>query len=252
MEEELKKLGLNEHEARIYLASLSMGMASAGNLADRTGIKRSTTYLALDNLVKKGLASEVYQNKKRLFKAEKPDKLEKLTRRMRRQVIQAEILLESVLPALKNISKSSITEPRVSVLEGINGIKNVLLDISASPASWYMFGSSTLVLQSLPAPDLREILEEGDEVRRKSGSPKIYFLTDDGILKLKEFQKHLPDLREIKILPKTINANSALILLENKLVILYFGEKPHAIVIENKEIVHIVKILYQLAWAGLK
>jgi sugar-specific transcriptional regulator TrmB len=84
MEEELQKLGLNEHEARVYLAALGLGPSSAAQISEQTNIKRPTVYLALKNLIKQGIVFEIFANKKRLFQAEKPEKLEKLTKRMRR------------------------------------------------------------------------------------------------------------------------------------------------------------------------
>ena len=55
MEEELQKLGLTEHEAKVYLAALSLGPSSAVQLADHTGIKRPTVYLAAKRFDQTGI-----------------------------------------------------------------------------------------------------------------------------------------------------------------------------------------------------
>src|SRR3989344_6559137 len=132
MEEELIKLGLNKNEARIYFAGLQYGTFSASDIAAKAKIKRSTAYLSLDNLVKLGLASEILDTRKKLYKVESPDKLEKLTKRMKRKAVEAELLLTTLLPILSELPKRSVEEPLVSLHEGMNGIKNVLLDISSS------------------------------------------------------------------------------------------------------------------------
>ena len=248
---ELQKLGLSANEAKVYLAALGLGPSSANSISKQAGIKRSTTYLALNNLRKLGLVAEGHVNKKRLFTAEKPDKLEKLTKRMRRKVIAAELLLTNLVSSLKTITPALSQEPKVSVYQGMNGIKNILLDISGSTHSWYVFGSSTRLLQNLPFVDLKEILEEGEKMRQKAGRPKIYFMTDGGILQLKEFQEHRPERREIKIIP-TIKESSVFIIFENKVAIFNFGHNPYAVVVESKEMVEVIRLMYKLLWDKFK
>lgn len=250
MEEELEKLGLSKNEVKLYLRLLRLGPSSAPYLAEETKIKRPTVYLVVDKLIQLGLISEKYHGKKRLFVAEKPEQLQRIAKRMRRRVIEAEIVLEKLIPELNGIPRLSSEEPKVSFHQGMNGIKNVLLDISASTTSWYFFGSSTELLKQATFADIREILEEGEKMRQKSGRPKIFFITDSGLLSLQEFQEHVPERREIKVLPKTIKTSSAIIFNANKLVILSLGLRPFAAVIESREVVEVIKVMYQLIWAG--
>ena len=246
MEEELIKLGLNKNEARIYFAGLQYGTFSASDIAAKAKIKRSTAYLSLDNLVKLGLASEILDTRKKLYKVESPDKLEKLTKRMKRKAVEAELLLTTLLPILSELPKRSVEEPLVSLHEGMNGIKNVLLDISSSKRSWYAFGSGTQMLKKLAPKDIREIIEEGNTLRERAGNPKVYFLTDEGIKTIPHFRGSASS-REVKILQKSIPADSALILSEDRLIILNY-ENLFALVIKSKEVTDIVKIMYNLIW----
>lgn len=250
MEEELQKLGLNEHEAKVYLAALALGPSKAAQLAEYSRIKRPTTYLALENLIKLGL---VYQtlDKKRLFVAEKPEKLEKLTKRLRRQVIDAEILLESILPGLGKLPREYGEEPKVTFYSAIQGIKNILLEISASQSSWYFFGSTAKVLQKLGA-EIKELIAEASKFRNHPNRPKIYFITDSGVLSLGGFWAETKtQWREMKILPGMIGAGSGFIIFEDKVAILSFESKPFAAVIKSKEVVEVVKVMYQLIWKSL-
>jgi DNA-binding MarR family transcriptional regulator len=253
MDEELQKLGLNEHEARVYLAALSLGPSTASQIADQTNIKRPTVYLAAENLIKQGLMHQTV-DKKRLFVAEKPQKLEKLTKRMRRQVIDAEILLENILPGLIKLPKQFSEEPQVTFYSGIQGMKNILLEITASNSSWHFFGSTTKVLQSPARPEILALIGEGVKIRRGMDPkrPKIYFITDAGILGLKGgFEKMVTPWREMKILPGQINSGSGFIIFEDKLAIINFENKPFAAVIKSKEVVEVVKVMYQLIWRSL-
>ncbi len=252
MEEELQKLGLNEHEAKVYLAALSLGAASANQLANITEIKRPTVYLALENLVKKGIVFETFVEKKRLFQAEKPEKLDKLTKRMRRKTVEAELLLESIMPGLIKLPKIYNEEPQVTFYFGFEGMKNVMLDVAACKTSWYFFGSGTKILEKLKSLKRLDVLEDSWELRSGQNRPKIYLISDSGVFALgKGWEKTKTPWREMKILPTIINSGSAFIIYEDKLVVLSLENKPFVAVIKSKEAVEVVKVMYRLIWKSL-
>jgi hypothetical protein len=207
--------------------------------------------LALSKLIELGLVSQTFSNKKKLFRVEGPENLKKLTQRMRRKAAEAETIVEQLIPELANASTTTTEEPAIVFYHGMNGVKNVLLDVAASPQSWYLFGSSTEMIKQLAPEDLNEILYEGVKFREMAGSPKIYFITDSGMVNLKMFAKPQPHLREVKVLPNTIKSGSALIISEDKIVILNYAS-PFAAVIKSKEVTEVVKIMYKLIWEGLK
>ena len=51
----IKDLGLNDKEAKVYLALLKFGEANVSDIADEAGMKRPTVYVILDEIRKKGL-----------------------------------------------------------------------------------------------------------------------------------------------------------------------------------------------------
>jgi len=253
MDEELQKLGLTKHEATIYLAFLSLGPTTAAKLAEHTKMKRTTVYSALEGLIKQGIVSEFFSNKKRLFKAEKPEKLEKLTKRMRRQAINAELILESILPSLKEIPSLSGEEPKVEVYSGIEGIKNVALEIAACKTSWYFFGSGTQILEKITEAGRMDIFTDSWTLREDENRPKIYLITDSGVLSLgDDWKKYKTPWREMKILPQTINAHSGLFIYQDKIAIISFEKQPFAALIKSKQVVEVIKIMYKFIWAWLK
>lgn len=249
MEKALKELGLGENEAKIYLAALAMEPFIAGTMSKKTQIKRSTTYLALDNLIKLGLIKEKISGKKKLFVAESPAALEKLTKRMRRKVIDAEILVEKLVPELASISKISYEEPELTFYPSLDGVKNVLLEISGSTKPWYWFGASREMLKKIAPKDIAEIIEEGDKLRYKAGLPKIKFITDSGILQMPFFRRGVKT-SEIKTLKQNIQANSAFVVFEDKLAVFNFNA-PFVAVIKSREVAEVIRTMYDLMWQKL-
>lgn len=68
----LQSYGLNEKEARLYLAAISLGVASVMQLARKAGLKRPTTYLIIESLLEKNLLVAIPRGKKIYYKPEDP------------------------------------------------------------------------------------------------------------------------------------------------------------------------------------
>ena len=67
IEQKLQQFGLSEKEARVYAALQQLGTAPASEIAQKSGINRSTAYVVLDALSKRGLASASEQNGGRVY-----------------------------------------------------------------------------------------------------------------------------------------------------------------------------------------
>ena len=79
-------------------------------LAKKTGIKRPTLYLILDNLINRGIVALVPQEKKRLYIALSPERIaQDLADRTRS--------LQEVLPRMMAMFKNQSEQPNVQMLE---------------------------------------------------------------------------------------------------------------------------------------
>ena len=75
MNETIKKLeefGLSEKEARVYLASLELGEATASDIAIKGNLPRTLVYDILERLIGQGLISYSIKNNKKHFLAVHP------------------------------------------------------------------------------------------------------------------------------------------------------------------------------------
>lgn len=132
MNEELRELGLNENEIKVYVFLLRKKRATASHIAKLAKINRTTAYLELDNLMKLGLVSYVIKNSKRYYQPANPDKLIQILDFKREKI-------KSILPSLKNLSK--VSEPfKIEILEGKEGIKTFYQDILENTKEILAFG----------------------------------------------------------------------------------------------------------------
>ena len=112
----LKNLGLNEKEAKVYLALLQLGTTTAYSVADRSGLKKPTTYVILGQLVEKGFAKNIPRAKKQLFAPESPEDI--------LSVAEEKFLhTKSALPELMALRKGDKEKTNVSYFEKLEGIK---------------------------------------------------------------------------------------------------------------------------------
>lgn len=115
--EALQNLGLNEKEAKVYLALLKKNRGSAYWIAEESGLKKPTTYVILGDLIKKGLVYKIPREKKQLFVAKSPKEAlalaeEKLT------------TTKEALPELLALSEGEKPKPKTLFFEGMKGVKD--------------------------------------------------------------------------------------------------------------------------------
>lgn len=113
---------MNDKEAVVYLALLSVEHASVLDLAKKTNIKRPTVYVVLESLLKKGLVSEATVGKKTHYQAEPPERLETFVENKRVALEESQKTLKDIIPQIKSISRDTGERPVVKYFEGRDGI----------------------------------------------------------------------------------------------------------------------------------
>ena len=126
LNKDLEQLGLSDKEAKLYLAVLELGEANIQQIALKSGVKRTTAYDVITSLKEKRLLTEITKNKKALFSAEDPRKLEG-------QLDEKKETLKKILPELLSITNLLDKKPTIKFYEGNEGIKEVYKDTLSYP-----------------------------------------------------------------------------------------------------------------------
>lgn len=127
LHDDLQNLGLSDKETSVYLAALELGSDTVQHIAQKAKVKRVTTYVVLESLLKKGLVSKIDHAKKTLYVAEEP---ERLIRFLDQQMKELEVRKNSINPLLSQlrlINNASTTKPIVRFFEGAEGV-DALMD----------------------------------------------------------------------------------------------------------------------------
>ncbi len=152
--ENLKRFGLSESEAKIYVALLAYGKELGGTkLALRTELHRQYVYLALPNLLALGLIEEVGEGKHKKYKARPPIELEKIGRK---RALEASDLARE-LNQISNIGN----EQEFEVLQGVRAIQEYELSYAARAGEQteeYILGGASALFSQVMEDALPEYL----------------------------------------------------------------------------------------------
>jgi sugar-specific transcriptional regulator TrmB len=98
-------------------------------VSKKGNLNRSSTYVTLQSLVKKGLASVSDGNKVRQFFAAPPETLVRMAEKRMLEKQQTLNKIERILPEMKAIYKGTNKKPTVKVYEGKEGLINTYEDV---------------------------------------------------------------------------------------------------------------------------
>ncbi len=116
------EFGLDEKEARVFLAALELGGESVLAIAKKAGINRVATYDALETLIARGLISTFIKGKRTYYTSVEPDQLELILEKEKVELEARHEKLKTLLPDLNSIYNFSNKKPKVSYYEGKAGL----------------------------------------------------------------------------------------------------------------------------------
>ncbi len=123
----LKKSGLTELEAKVYLTVLISGGMYPSKIAEETGINRTTVYNILSVLDVRGLVRGIEKGKKLFYSAEKPDHLLRAAN-YQKQIAEDNLSrAKDLLPELEGLFTGANNKPRVSFYEGYERVVEAYL-----------------------------------------------------------------------------------------------------------------------------
>jgi len=246
LEKELENIGLNEKEAKVYVAALELGRATAQQIAQRAGLKRPTTYFTIEGLMKRGLMSSFHEKKKQFFVAESPERLIDVFEEKRDELRRQGEKLNKLIPDLKKLSQNKTDKPIVKYYVGKEGALSMAKSILE-------VGDKEEVLMAYNADKVLDLFSEEEQ-------RKIRFALQKDNVKIKALytsKKH--DLKNTKISTRIkidekkypLNADVAFFGNKVRLTALDKGEVV-GIVIENENIAEALKSIFKLAWGNVK
>lgn len=242
--EVLKQLGLSEKEVKTYLAALEYGPLTIAQLAKRSGIKRTSVYNFLDEIINRGFLIVSVSGRNKLYSATPPNDLLVILERQRDKV-------ERIIPELLMLSdNSSGPKPRIRFYEGIEGLKKVYDDTLNQPNGSEILAFATFegVYKTFSESFRKSYLKK--RAKEKNIFAKAIIPSDD------YSQVHISadkdEMRETIALPKKdFPINNEINIYQDKVAIISFEDKI-GVIIESAQIANTQRIIFNSFWGLLK
>lgn len=246
IEQQLTKFGLSSKEADIYISLLQLGTSIVSDVASKAKLNRSTTYVLLESLAKKGLVSISTEKKLRLYTSTAPERLIQLLEERVKHATELLGQARSVLPELKSMYTGKGPKPKVSFYEDTEGIRSVYEDTLTASETILAFASIENMHAALP-----------------DYFPDYYHRRAKRNIHIRSIHPDTPEARERVLHDKKEARDSALVsakeyafspeinIYDNKISFMSLRER-FGLIIESEELATAMKKVFELAWKEAK
>lgn len=238
-EEQLTKFGLSPKQATVYLACLKLGPVKVGLIQKEAGLKRTTLYDVLKELINLGLISYTVKQKTKIFTPENPSALENLLKQKQQAV-------SAVLADLKSLFANVSCRPQIRFYEGNEGIKQIYLEsLQARDKKIYQIVS---VKDFLEFPG-KDFMNWYVQERAKKNIESIAIHPKSGDVYSDNFGKTDPQLkRQVHYLPPSLFSMSMIMIFDHYVAALSTKTENYGFIIESKEYSKSMKIIFDFLW----
>lgn len=246
LEQVLIGIGFSHKEAVIYLAALELGPQPASIIAQQAHINRSTAYVILKSLMRKGVISTFTKNDIKYFNALEPTSLLQYIQRSTQELNKFKKQIEDNIGEFKELVNPLSERPKVRFFEGLSGVKTVYEDTLNEEAPIFAFESIDAMPQEVKAYIFNEYIPK--RVSEKIPAKTIVIDSKQGRQFKKEDKK---SLRESKLV-KGKGLNIEINIYGGKVAFMTYHEAKYTgVIIENKSIADALRFIFHLVWQRL-
>jgi HTH-type transcriptional regulator, sugar sensing transcriptional regulator len=248
LHKQLINFGLSDKEAKIYLALLELEAATVFETAKQSGINRSSAYVVLEALKKKGLVGISDDKKVRKYVASSPEILLQAARTAAKKQEEIKNGVELIIPELKALHKGTKRRPIVKVFEGENGAKEVYWDLfSTKNKELRTFANPVDIFKRVPD------FAKAFDVERGKNSIKMYAINPANKETL-ELYKHVKPSApaEYLLIPEEKFGFSTDMGIYGDKISFISPNDNFGIIIESKQIADTLRNCFDLAWEESK
>ncbi len=236
----LEQLGLSEKQAKVYLALLELGESTIGPIASRSGVKRTSIYNFIRELVALGLLTQTERHNRASYRAEPPQKLKQLIDSRQKQ-------LTELLPELETLYQAAgVTPTRVSYYRNPSELKILLFE---------PLHDRVKTIDYLWARDLmKKVFGQTllDDYKKRREAAKIFVriihprtVTTNPIDRREDQRR----FRERRFAPAHLAYQASVTIFGNKVAFISSRKENFGVLIESAEFSQACRVLYEGLWS---
>lgn len=236
----LRQAGLEDREIEVYLALLALKVARVSAVAEAAKQTRSHTYLLLRALMAKGLVSEVERGSILHFVVESPQRLLAYLTDRAEEMHRVRGLLEEVMPTLATLTGPFLGKPRVTLLQGLEGMKQLYRDVLQQ--EFCIFFNAQKMYETFGSNLLFTLF--GKDVRLRGR--ELFIDNADARRYLQEIMQH--EEYEVRLLPKEIQFDTETVIFGESVALFAYDDEKTIVRIENATIAQTFRAWFDVLW----
>jgi sugar-specific transcriptional regulator TrmB len=234
----LEDIGLSNAEIKVYLTLLELGTSTAGPILEKSGLQNSVVHMTLNKLIERGFVTFVKEGKRNHYQAANPKHIIDFINEKKER-------FQEILPELLLKQKQSKEKPEIITFRGINGIKELLMELlEAGGKEHHTFGSTAKSLM------LGDAWWVSYHKKRAERGIKAKLLFNESLAYWKAEVKYPKS--EIKYTKAGFEPLTETIIRNDKIGIIVWTDKPLGIIIHQKEAAESYDKFFQLMWKTAK
>lgn len=235
--------GLDEKEAAIYVALLELGEGSVAEIAQKAGLKRTTVYNLVPDLIETSLIQTLLKKGKRKYFVED-------VRTLETNLKEKETRLAQVLPELQAMHNIFPFKPKITYFEGASGLKEMYLDTlrSCQPGDE--------ILSIMGMHDIYKYFDRDfantyikERAKKKIRLRMISSRSEEAIETIKINKEALRETKFIDNYPSQFQSDMEIY--GNKVALISFSENQMGVIIESKQIHEMHRSTFEILWRAL-
>ncbi len=238
----LRKIGLTDNEIKIYIDLLKSGSSTPYEISKRTGIYRVHVYDKVEQLMSKGMVTQIYKGAKKFFQATHPSKIKQYFEDKKKELDIQEEEISLILPELEAMTNLPKEDTFVEVFKGNEGLKYFLKDIIKTGKEVLITGIDDRNYQETLPIFMKQYFRD---LKNKGIREKIITLKRKGIFL---FDKELAPTTEYRFLEATQFNPTNTFVYGNKVVIVTWGSPVTAVMIKNNAIAETYRNNFEHLW----
>jgi HTH-type transcriptional regulator, sugar sensing transcriptional regulator len=248
LEQTLSVLGIGSVETSVYNTLIESGPVSAGFLARKCTLPRSSLYGYLETLRSKGLVRQSRKYDKKIWQAEPIETIGSLIQNDIDDLLQIKDKFLAILPELQEKRTTDFVAPVITYFEGVEGMRQMFRDILLycdikTVALW----SIRDALQFLG----REFMEELIAKRTKNRiSLRVIWPKEKAVdVSQFDFLIHNEKLfRDIRISSENITTSMGYWVYENKTSFISSKKESFGFIVESAELADMLRKQFEVFW----
>jgi sugar-specific transcriptional regulator TrmB len=241
----VQSLGLDEKEARLYLAALVLGETTIIPLTREAKLSRTTGYIVCERLIDLGLLSCKRRGAHLFYSSSSPEKLHELAVLREENAKRQKQLAEKIVPTLTRIGQNSTNKPKVQHFIGKNGIRAIFDDLLTSGMVKDYYIGSVEIIEKIVGESFMKFWI-GKRVAAGIFSYGIRILSQESVKRIYKPSRRM--MREIRFAPKGFEAPLYTMIYGDKVAFISGENGGFGLIIESPDFSKTQKQMFDVLW----